>query len=79
MTEDAPKVFQPGTVTLVLGPAGVRAYVGATEITMVGSVKVDLDEVQIFTRKPNTEAEHLRLDEEVRVARSCGLVKVRRG
>ncbi len=77
--DEPPKVFQPGTVTLVLGPTGIRAYVGTTELTMVGSVKVDLDEIQVFTRRPTTEAEHLRLDEEVRVARSCQQVKVRRG
>lgn len=76
---EPPKVFQSGTVTLVVGPTGTRVYVGASEVTMIGSVKVDMDVVEVFMRRPSTEGEHLRLDEEVRLTRSCGLLKVRRG
>lgn len=76
--EDNPRVFQPGTVTIVVAEDSKSIYVGAVELTMVEFARTDFGEVELHMRSPSTEAETLRLDEEIRVARSLGFVKIRR-
>lgn len=71
-------MFEPGVVTLVVGTAGVTVYAGAVELTMAESARSDENGVQVFMRKPSSEAEHLRLDEETRAAKSCDLLTIRR-
>lgn len=73
--DGGPRVFGPGTVTVVVGPSGKTVYAGATELTMVEQVEVDRDSrVVLFMRRPSGDPESLRLDEEVRAAKACPVV-----
>lgn len=44
MNRAGPRVFQEGTVTIVVGPDGVRTYVGTSEVRSVSHVVVDAGE-----------------------------------
>ncbi len=73
---DRPKVFQQGTLTVVLGPTGLRLYAGATELPDVESVAFatgvgDLVPLAVlkFLRSPDPEVDR-RLEEQERAAKS---------
>lgn len=79
MPDDGPRVFGPGTVTVVIGPSGKTVYAGATELTMVEQVEMDKDSrVVLFMRRPSGDQEALRIDEEVRAMKPCPVVVKRR-
>lgn len=74
-----PKAFAPRTVTVVWGEGKPRVYAETRELSMVEDVEVGPDgEPTITFRRPNGEAEHLVLDEEIRQLRASGLAAIRR-
>ncbi len=72
MGADRPRVFQPGTLTVVFGNDGQSVYVGGTLLTLATGVSVpDSGPPRVRFRRPGKQDKDL-LDEECRAARSAG-------
>lgn len=65
MRNAAPRVFQEGTVTIVLSPDGVRAYVGANEVPTMSRVEAAASDEGVQVRMTVDESE-----EDLRLVRS---------
>ncbi len=71
MEGERPRVFQPGTMTVVVGNDGLfSVFAGATLISMARGV--DLGTKKVSMRSPDTDEERRTLDEEVRAVRAAG-------
>ncbi len=70
MEGERPRVFQPGTMTVVVGNDGLSVFAGATLISMAR--RVDLGTKKVSMRSPDTDEERRTLDEEVRAVRAAG-------
>ena len=71
MAAERPRVFQPGTLTVVHGRLGQAVYAGASLMTMAVSVSCDRGAVQVAVRAPEGAEEGV-LDQEMRAATACG-------
>ena len=79
-----PAVFEEGSVTIVASPGGCSVYVGSVELEMLsGSVVEDpgggaAPKVKLIIQKSHDEETRLRLDEELRIAKSVPWIEVER-
>ena len=72
MSAERPRVFQPGTLTVVYGPDGRTVYAGAALLTKADYVHSGATtRTQVFFRKAGP-GEELLLDEECRAVRALG-------
>jgi len=80
---DAPRVFEEGTVTIVLGPGGCTVYAGAKEIEMFEHARAESRSGQTplvelkFARSHEQDVD-LRIEESARTARTIPWVVVSR-
>lgn len=81
---DVPRVFEEGTVTLVLGPGGCAVYVGAKEVRMFESVSANagqepgLPSVEVKFGRSHDQDVAMRIEESVRTAKTVPWVTVSR-
>lgn len=81
---DKPAVFEDGTVTVVVGPNGSSVFVGAAELEMLSGVLVEdpmngnAPRVKLTILKSHDPEVELRLDEELRIAKSVPWIEVER-
>lgn len=79
---NSPRVFEEGTVTLVLGPGGCTVYAGAKEIGMFESVAADSGQesgrpsVEIRFGKSHDQDVAMRIEESARTAKTISWVRV---
>jgi hypothetical protein len=70
---ERPKVFQPGTLTVVFGKDGQAVYAGGNLLTMAYEVSVDGDRIPCVGFRKASVAEETVLEEEMRAVRALGL------
>jgi hypothetical protein len=79
---DKPRVFEEGTVTLVVGPQGCSVYVGANELRMFSEIELKLGgsspSLKLQFQRSHDEKVALELDEERRLAQSLSWADVHR-
>jgi len=79
---DAPRVFEEGTVTLVLGPEGCTVYAGSKEVMMFESISVETGResgrpsVEIKFGKSHDQEVAMRIEESTRTAKTIPWIKV---
>jgi hypothetical protein len=79
---DKPRVFEEGTVTLVIGSQGCSVYVGANELQMFSEIELKLGEgnslplLKLQFQRSHDEKVALKLDEERRMAQSLSWANV---
>ena len=72
MEGERPRVFQPNTVTVVIGDGAQSVYAGPDLLEMASHVECAGLRPTVVFRRPSGEAERTRLDEEVRRVRAAG-------
>ncbi len=71
MGADGPRVFQPGTLTVVRGRDGISVYAGGTLLTMAFGVSGEQWPPRVLFRAARDPGEQTVLDEETRALAAC--------
>ena len=81
MTMDAPRVFEEGTVTIVLGSGGCSVFAGAREVGMFESVTASVEpgrapSVELRFARSHDRDVSVKIEESVRTVRTIPWVAV---